>query len=299
MTGPPLDRALELQKLADKHRSPEGGGSMKISPTHLGGAFMVDYATVNGLMDWTECVLEACIHGVGGTVNVLAGLKEGPQRDAAIQGSGRHGLDTDRLSFDMDETYAVNELAGAEYKEFGRVVKAAADRGEAVQFKIQFYRATTDAETGTSLDPKIWEINDDVAVAQECFKNSRHWPEVLLKSQLFEALQNGPRLLMNRPNLKLNEFVNSNMFRDFLTRTKQSKKEKQWWRRRLRRRRRRVLVDDLVRPRLPPDVLPPDAGRDHHDLPEGHAGPAAARARGGGGGGALSLCAAPTCVNSQ
>jgi hypothetical protein len=220
----PGARARELQKLADKHRSPEGGGSMKISPTHL-ALFMVDYATVNGLMDWTECVLEACIHGVGGTANVLAGLS-GRQRDAAIQGSGPHGLDTDRLSDDLDETQAVNGLQGIEFKEFSNVVEEAAGRGERVPFTIQFWRATTDAETGTALDPKIWEINDDVAVAKECFSPEAivGWPEVFRKSQLFEALQHGPRLLMNRPKLKLDEFVDSTMFRHFLTRPKQSKK---------------------------------------------------------------------------
>ena len=193
---------------------------MKISPTHL-ALFMVDYATVNGLMDWTECVMEACIHGVGGTANVIAGLS-GRQRDAAIQGSGPHGLDTDRLSDDLDETQAVNSLEGVEFKEFARVVKERADRGEKTPFTIQFYRATTDATTGTSLDPKIWEINDDVAVAKECMKAGGAWTEVLLKSQLFEALQHGPRLLMNRPKLKLDEFVDSQMFRDFLSRRKNS-----------------------------------------------------------------------------
>ena len=221
----PGARARALQKLSDaKHKidSSDGGRgqAMKISPTHL-ALFMVDYATVNGLMDWTECVLEACIHGVGGTANVIAGLS-GRQRDAAIQGSGPHGLDTDRLSDDLDETQAVNSLEGVEFKEFARVVKERADRGEKTPFTIQFYRATTDATTGTSLDPKIWEINDDVAVAKECMKNEEAWTEVLLKSQLFEALQHGPRLLMNRPKLKLDEFVDSQMFRDFLSRRKNS-----------------------------------------------------------------------------
>lgn len=218
----PGARARKLQELADETFQGENR-RLKFSPTHL-ALFMVDYATVNGLMDWTECVLEACIHGVGGTANVLAGLS-GRQHDAAIQGSGPHGLDTDRLSDDLDETQAVNALEGVEFKEFSNVVKEAAGRGEAVPFTIQFYRATTDAETGTSLDPKIWEINDDVAVAQECMKADDAWTEVLLKSQLFEALQHGPRLLLNRPELKLDEFVGSALFREFLSRPKKPKKK--------------------------------------------------------------------------
>ena len=192
---------------------------------------MVDYATANGLMDWTKCVLEACIHGVGGTANVIAGLEEGPQRDAAIQGSGPHGLDTDRLSFDMDETYAVNSLQGGEFLEFSNVVKKAAKRGVVVPFTLQFWKPTTDAETGSALDPVIYHVDDDVAVALECMKSDEVWPKVLRESQLFEALQHGPRLLLDDPDLKLNEFINSRLFREFLIHsyTNGEEDDDYWW----------------------------------------------------------------------
>ena len=48
-------------------------------------------------------------------------------------------------------------------------------------------------------------------------------------SQLFQALQEGPRLLLNRPHLKLDDFVEqSNMFRCFLHR-KLCPDAEYWW----------------------------------------------------------------------
>ena len=49
-------------------------------------------------------------------------------------------------------------------------------------------------------------------------------------SQLFQALQEGPRLLLNRPHLKLEDFVDSWLFRKFLNRKLcPAGDEEHWW----------------------------------------------------------------------
>ena len=190
-------RVQKLQKLADEawERGGKIGRQMKISATHLGTLFPVDWATARGMMDWNNNVLEACVFGVGGTDAVLAAL-DGDDYDTAIRGCGKTGLDTSRLSKDLKETQAVNDEFARQVLEFSNVVKKAAKRGEAVPFDIQFWKATTDAETGSALDPVIYHVNDGVDVALECMKSDEVWPKVLLESQLFKALEAGPRLLL-------------------------------------------------------------------------------------------------------
>ena len=51
----------------------------------------------------------------------------------------------------------------------------------------------------------------------------------MLGSQLFQALQHGPRLLLNRPHLKLDDFIGSILFRCFLNRKLASKDDEYWW----------------------------------------------------------------------
>ena len=227
-------RAQKLQGVYDKHfkeksaRNPRGGGArvMKISPSHL-GLFLIHYAIRYGLMDWDRCVLEACVHGVGGTTNVLAALSD-LDRERALKGCGAHGAGA-RISSDLDETQAVNALMGAALEEFSEVLMGRAQNGQLTQFTIQYFAPTSLGADAEGLHPQVWTINDAPAVALECLANSGTWTPCMRGSQLFQALQEGPRLLLNRPHLKLDDFVEqSNMFRCFLHR-KLCPDAEYWW----------------------------------------------------------------------
>ncbi len=213
-------RAQKLQALHDPSLQ------NKISPSHL-GLFLIHYAMRYGLMDWDRCVLEACVHGVGGTANALASLSD-LDRKRALKGCGVHGAGA-RISFDLDETQAVNERCGVAFAEFSEVLMGRAQNGQRTEFTLQFYAATSWGADEEGLDPQVWTINDAPAVALECLKWGEKWTPLMLGSQLFQALQHGPRLLLNRPHLKLDDFVEqSNMFRCFLNR-KLASKDDFWW----------------------------------------------------------------------
>ena len=227
-------RAQKLQGVYDKHfkeksaRNPRGGGArvMKISPSHP-GLFLIHYAIRYGLMDWDRCVLEACVHGVGGTTNVLAALSD-LDRERALKGCGAHGAGA-RISSDLDETQAVNALIGAALEEWSEVLMGRAQNGQRTPFTLQYYAATSLGADAEGLHPQVWTINDPPAVALECLTASRIWTPRMLGSQLFQALQQGPRLLLNRSHLKLEDFVDSRLFTSFLNRKLASKDDGYWW----------------------------------------------------------------------
>ena len=212
-------RAQKLQDLYDPSLQ------YKISPSHL-GLFLIHYAMRYGLMDWDRCVLEACIHGVGGTTNVLAALSD-LDRERALKGCGAHSAGA-RISFDLDETQAVNGLMGRALQEWSEVVMDRAQNGQRTPFTLQYYAATSLGADEEGLHPQVWTIDDSVDVALECLEGGSGWTPRMLGSQLFQALQQGPRLLLNRPHLKLEDFVGSWLFRCFLNR-KLCPDDDYWW----------------------------------------------------------------------
>lgn len=221
-------RAQKLQKLMDDAKHGQTGAKNKISPSHL-GLFLIHYAMQYGLMDWDRCVLEACVHGVGGTTNVLAALSD-LDRERALKGCGAHSAGA-RISFDLDETQAVNGLMGRALQEWSEVVMDRAQNGQRTPFTLQYYAATSLGADEEGLHPQVWTINDAPAVALECLtaSGSGSWTPLMLGSQLFQALQHGPRLLLNRPHLKLDDFIGSILFRCFLNRKLATNEEGYWW----------------------------------------------------------------------
>ena len=107
-----------------------------------------------------------------------------------------------------------------------------AQNGQRTEFTLQFYAPTSWGADEEGLNPQVWTIYDSVDVALECLVgsgSSSRWTKVKRESQLFQALQHGPRLLLNRPHLKLDDFVEqSNMFRCFLNR-KLCPDAEYWW----------------------------------------------------------------------
>ena len=103
-----------------------------------------------------------------------------------------------------------------------------AQNGQRTPFTLQYYAATSLGADAEGLHPQVWTINDPPAVALECLTASRIWTPRMLGSQLFQALQQGPRLLLNRSHLKLEDFVDSRLFTSFLNR-KLASKDDFWW----------------------------------------------------------------------
>ena len=106
-----------------------------------------------------------------------------------------------------------------------------AQNGQRTPFTLQYYAATSLGADEEGLHPQVWTINDAPAVALECLtaSGSGSWTPLMLGSQLFQALQHGPRLLLNRPHLKLDDFIGSILFRCFLNRKLATNEEGYWW----------------------------------------------------------------------